>query len=217
VPDTPVEEPAAEAECEPVHTNPPHDPFKKIDEQLQRKFEEISACQVLTDELNRVRSQMVAEKARRQAIEAAMSDLEAAKDLIARKADAARQRELDQQEAIQALQARVQESAAKVAAAEAALQNQVRESRRLQARTKDLEEQLTDLTNQISAQLAIDVSRRRREAELEACVRNQQEEIAKTKAALAADGANIRRARERMQTTLSRVLEELQAQNGAPY
>ena len=185
-------------------------PVEGIGEQLRQKFEEVAACRVLTDELTRVRSVLQAERSRRQEAEKAAADSVTSQEDLAGKLENARQREAAQKDLVHSLQSKLDEATTKLSAVEASLQAQTRECRRLQVRSKDFEEQVGDLTGQLGNQVAMEESRRRREAELEACVLNQQAEIAKAKAAVAVDEANVRRARDRMQSTLRMVLEELQ-------
>lgn len=187
----------------------PQPPPPAADDPLRGKFEEWAACRALNDELSRVRSLVQAERSRRQEIEHAMADLQSTHDDLAAKLESARQREAAQKDRVHTLESSLEEAMAKLTSAEAALQAQGREVRRLQLRSKDLEEQLGDLTSQVSTQLAVEESRRRREAELEACVLNQQAEITKARATLAADQAQVQRARERMQSALNLMLQEL--------
>lgn len=187
-------------------------PAVTMDANLREKFEEGTVCRALNDELARVRSVLQAERARRQEIEKTMSDLQDTREELAAKLESARQREAAQKDRLHALQASVEEATAKLASTESALHGQAREVRRLQLRSKDLEEQVADLTSQVSTQLTVEEARRRREAEFEASFLNQQAEIAKAKASLAADQAQVQRARDRMQSALKLVLQELNGQ-----
>ncbi|MHC1767668.1 MAG: response regulator [Verrucomicrobiia bacterium] len=187
-------------------------PAVTMDANLREKFEEGTVCRALNDELARVRSVLQSERARRQEIEKTMSDLQDTREELAAKLESARQREAAQKDRLHALQASLEEATAKLTSTESALHGQAREVRRLQLRSKDLEEQVADLTSQVSTQLTVEEARRRREAEFEASFLNQQAEIAKAKASLAADQAQVQRARDRMQSALKLVLQELNGQ-----
>lgn len=178
---------------------------------VQHKLEEMTAYDLLTGELSRVRNQLVEERSQRQRLQAEVNDLEETKEDLARKLECFTQTERTRQQATETLEAKLQETIAKLASVEASLQSHSRENRRLQLRTKELEEQLGDLTSQLSMQAVLEQSRRRREAELEACIVEQQAQIANSKAALAAEGACMQRSRERIHFALCRVIQELNA------
>ncbi len=184
-------------------------PSRVMDASLREKFEEGTVCRALNDELARVRSVLQSERSRRQAIEKALSDLQNTQEELTAKLESARQREAAQKDRVHALEASLEEANAKLSSSESALHTQAREVRQLQLRSKDLEEQLADLTSQVSTQLTVEEARRRREAEFEASVLNQQAEITKVKASLAADQAHVQRARDRIQSALKLVLQEL--------
>ena len=176
---------------------------------LQRRMEEMEAYELVTGELNRVRHQLADERSQRQRMQAEVGELEDTKADMAKKLETLTQSDRLRQQTIDSMETRLQETLTKLSAVEASLQTQSRESRRTALRARELEEQLGDLTSQVTTQSAIEQSRRRREAELEACIVEQQAQIANAKAAVAAEGVSMQRTRERIHFALCRVIQEL--------
>lgn len=184
---------------------------------LQRKFQEMAAYELVTGELVRVRSQLRDERSQRQRLEASIGEAEGIKEELSRKLETSQASERTCVQTIESLQMKLQEAAAKVESLEASNLTHARENRRLQLRAKDLEQELTEMSNQLSTQAVLEQSRRRHEAELEACMLQQQAELANAKAALAKEDAAIKRAREKIQSALCRVIHDLDSEKDSLF
>jgi len=86
----------------------------------------------------------------------------------------------------------------------------------MQSRSQELETKVSNLVSQVQAQAALEECWSRLEAELKASVLQQQAELAKAKAALAAEGLSLRRAKEQFQSTLSRIMKEMDGDRVGP-
>ncbi len=177
--------------------------------ELRRKLEEMNAYQVLANEFSQAKDQLLQERLRAQSLEAKLRETEAVKADAERKVQALSDQIQAEQKAAQAIQAQLAEVQDKLAKSEASLQAASNEVRQLRSRTEELETRLDGVSSQVRSQAVIEQAWRRQEAELQACVQRQEAELASARAALAAESTALHRAKERIQSTLCRMMQEL--------
>ena len=150
----------------------------------------------VTEELNAARSLMEDEALQRRKLASRIPELERAKAELAEQLDAARVRHAAQLKSVQSLESQLEQRRMEIEKAEESLRAMTAEQRRLQLHAEDLEAQLRESSEQLAVKIAAEQSWRQREAELESCVRKQQDQIGNSDARITLQEMEIRNAKQ---------------------
>ena len=148
-------------------------------------------------ELTAARSQTTQEALEKQTLAARVVEEQRARTELTNELAAARERDAAGQKALQLVESQLQQGLVERANLESSLQAEAAERRQLQLQSESQRATLDDLTSQLKEMTDAQAAWRRRDTELEDCVRELQERITETEATLALQESELRGADKR--------------------
>jgi hypothetical protein len=147
--------------------------------------EQTQQWQAVTDELSAARSLIEGEALQRRKLASRIIELERAKAELTEQLNTGRVSHATQLSSIQSLESQLQQRRAEIEQAERLLRAMTAEQRRVQLQAEDLRAQLRESSERLAEKLGVEQSWKQREAELEGCVRKQQDQIGSSGATIA--------------------------------